>query len=114
MIKKILLAGVGFTMGISAYSQIPEDVLKYSWQPIQGTARSQAIGNAMGSLGGDLSSVYVNPAGIAFYKTSEFVLSPGLSLNNSQKSTYFGGTNKVTGNNIATLGATGLVIGGKG
>ena len=42
-----------------------------------GTARQQAIGGAMGSLGGEISSIFVNPAGLGFYKNMEIVLTPG-------------------------------------
>lgn len=35
----------------SAVAQVPEDVLRYSFYPQNGTARNLAIGGAMGSLG---------------------------------------------------------------
>jgi hypothetical protein len=41
------------------------------------TARIHAIGGANTSLGGDLSSAYINPAGLAQFKTNEFVFTPG-------------------------------------
>ena len=52
-----------------------------------GTARNQAIGGAGVSLGGEFSSLFINPAGLGFYKTSEIVITPGYSLKNF-KSTY--------------------------
>src|SRR5689334_14039954 len=64
----------------AAFSQIPEDALKFSWGSPYGTARNQAIGGAAGSLGGDISSLFMNPAGLGFYKTGELVLSPGFSI----------------------------------
>jgi hypothetical protein len=69
------------------FAQIPEDVIKYSFYPQNGTARSLAIGGAMGSLGGDITATYVNPAGLGNYKTGEFVFTPGLFFNNN-KSNY--------------------------
>ena len=79
MKRKLLISA--FTLfSISLYAQIPEDVLKYSWQPTNGTARINAVGGAMGSLGGDISATFVNPAGLGFFKTSEIVLSPGFSF----------------------------------
>jgi len=51
-----------------------------SWNSPSGTARQQAIGGAMGSLGGEISSIFVNPAGLGLYKTGEIVLSPGFSF----------------------------------
>jgi Outer membrane protein transport protein (OMPP1/FadL/TodX). len=64
-------------------AQLPEDALRMGWNIPGGTARQQAIGGAMGSLGGDISSMFVNPAGLGFYKTSEMVLTPGFSFSRS-------------------------------
>ena len=61
-------------------AQIPEDAIRLSWITPSGTARHQAIGGAMGSLGGEISSTFINPAGLGLYKTGEVVLTPGLSL----------------------------------
>lgn len=41
------------------------------------------MANAFGALGGDLSAISINPAGIAVYRTSEFSFTPSLSLNQS-------------------------------
>ena len=65
-------------IGISTYAQIPEDVLRYSFFPQNGSARVVAIGGAMGSLGGDITANFVNPAGLGNYKTGEFVYTPGI------------------------------------
>lgn len=69
------------------YAQEPVDVLRYSWLTQNGTARNQAIGGTGASLGGEFSSLFINPAGLGFYKTSEFVITPGYSMKNF-KSTY--------------------------
>ena len=37
-------------------AQVPEDAVRYSWYPHNGTARNMAIGGVMGSLGGDLTA----------------------------------------------------------
>ncbi len=96
------------TLHLSA--QIPEDALRLSWTTPSGTARQQAIGGAMGSLGGEISSTFVNPAGLGFYKTSEVVLSPGFRFQ-TDKSSYRG--TDATGNsaNNFNLGASGVVFG---
>ncbi|MGZ8558593.1 MAG: OmpP1/FadL family transporter, partial [Chitinophagaceae bacterium] len=61
--KKYLFTGAFFLLSFSLYAQVPEDVLKYSQLPTNGTARINAIGGAMGSLGGDISATFINPAG---------------------------------------------------
>jgi hypothetical protein len=92
------------------FAQLPEDALRMSWTTPSGTARQQAIGGAMGSLGGEISSLFVNPAGLGMYKTAEFVLSPGFHLLND-KSTFRGtGPSGNTATNF-NLGTSGFVYG---
>ena len=66
--------------------------------PKTGTARNQAIGGAMGSLGGDATAALVNPAGLAFFKTSDFVITPGLQFGKGQSN--FRGTDLTAANKI--------------
>ena len=96
-----------------AMAQVPEDALRYSWYPQNGSARMLAIGGAMGSLGGDISATFVNPAGLGFFKTSEFAFSPIINLNRN-KSLYRGTETKSDKNNFM-LSPTGFIFGtGKG
>jgi hypothetical protein len=62
----------------SAFAQDMSDALRYSNYRISGTARSQAMGNAFGALGGDFSSLSINPAGAAVYRSSEFSFSTAM------------------------------------
>ena len=48
---------------IDVKAQKPEDALRNAWFIPGGTARTIAIGGAMGSLGGDITANNVNPAG---------------------------------------------------
>lgn len=92
-------------------AQIPEDVLRYSFFSQSGTARNQAIGGAMGSLGGDISATFINPAGLGNYKTGEFVFSPAMRLNNNN-STFRASASTNKQNNFNFLGGPlGLVYG---
>ena len=81
--KKYLLF-FNLIISTSLLAQTPEDALRYSYYPQNGSARNMAIGGAMGSLGGDINATFVNPAGLGFYKTGEFVLTPGFLLNNNK------------------------------
>jgi hypothetical protein len=103
-ISAILLSALG------SFSQEPADALRYSWYIQGGTARQQAIGGAMGSLGGDISAAFVNPAGLGFYKTGDFVFTPGYNFLNN-KSTYLGSAVKDK-KNYFNFGTTGFVIDG--
>ncbi|MFC4261881.1 hypothetical protein ACFOWM_03245 [Ferruginibacter yonginensis] len=99
---------IGCTIQYNICAQIPEDAIRYSWFPQNGTARTLAIGGTMASLGGDVSANFVNPAGIGFYKTNELVISPAFSLNNI-KTDYR--SNKTTEkNNHFNLGTSGAVF----
>jgi hypothetical protein len=95
-----------FFLSTKSFAQIPEDAIRYSWFTQNGTARSLAIGGAMGSLGGDITANFVNPAGIGFYRTSEVAFSPGFSLNGI-KTNYRGTALESSKNNFA-LGPIGF------
>ncbi len=95
--------------GYMSFSQTPDDAIRQSYQIQQGTARNMAIGGAMGSLGGDLTASYVNPAGLGFYKTGEVVISPGFNLMNSNFN--FRGTDLKDKKNNFSYGPTGIVFG---
>src|SRR5690606_19639203 len=49
-----------------------EDVLRYSQYRSTGTARIMGIGGTQNSLGGDISNIHSNPAGLGFFRRSEF------------------------------------------
>ena len=110
--KKHILIGVFSCFSVVTFAQIPEDVLKYSWQPVNGTARINAIGGAMGSLGGDITATFVNPAGLGFYKTIDIALSPGYSFLKNKSN--FRGTNAADKGSYFNLGPTGVVGGWQG
>jgi hypothetical protein len=110
--KKYILITVFFCFSVAAFAQIPEDVLKYSWQPVNGTARINAVGGAMGSLGGDITATFVNPAGLAFFKTIDIALSPGYSFLKNKSN--FRGTNATDKGSYFNLGPTGVVGGWQG
>ena len=96
-----------------SFSQTPEDALRLSWYQLKGTARNQAIGGAMASLGGDATANHVNPAGLAFFKTSDILLTPGLQFGKS-KSLFRGTTSTGAGQTQFNLGTSGFVFGGFG
>jgi hypothetical protein len=107
--KKIFFITAILFSALLSFAQEPADALRYSWIIPGGTARQQAIGGAMGSLGGDISATFSNPAGLGFYKTGDFVLTPAYNFLNN-KSTYYDHKEKDKKNTF-TWGATGVVIG---
>ncbi|OQP40866.1 hypothetical protein A4H97_14755 [Niastella yeongjuensis] len=95
-------------IGARAMAQLPEDVIRMSWNVPSGTARSQAIGGAIGALGGDITSTFVNPAGLGFYKVSEIVLTPGFTLAHSEGD-YRGTSTRSSNANRFNMSTTGFV-----
>ena len=71
---------------ITVDAQNEMQALRYSQYNPFGTARFAAQGGAIGALGGDLSSVVVNPAGLGFYRSSEFSFSPSFYWANTTSS----------------------------
>ena len=74
---------------ISVSAQDLAEAYNLSNLKVQGTARSMGFGNALGSVGGDFSSLSVNPAGLGVYRSSELSFTSSLRAN-SATSQYLG------------------------
>lgn len=82
------------------YAQSAIDAMQISQRDFKGTARFMSMGGAFTALGGDLSAINVNPAGIGVYRSSEIGLtldldfqsakgqSPGITASDSQTKFY--------------------------
>lgn len=108
--KQVFIFLLFVSMG--SYAQSPDDALRSMWFNGGGTARNRATGGVMGSLGGDITANHVNPAGLGLFKTNEFVLSPGLFLNNAKFN--YRGTDTANRNNAFSFGTSGWVWGNPG
>lgn len=84
--RKLVLLIMGVSC-LGATAQNINDVLRYSIEESQGTARFQAMGGAFGALGGDLSSLNVNPAGSSVFNYSQFTVT-GTNYNRSNDALY--------------------------
>lgn len=78
----LLLAMGGIATGMFAQSAI--DAYRFSQPDLRGTARFMGMGGAFGALGGDLSTLSQNPAGIGVYRSNEIGFTLDLDI---QKST---------------------------
>ncbi len=87
--KKLIYTISILLITFSAFAQDLTDALRYSTYHTSGTARSSAMGNAFGALGGDFSSLGINPAGAAVYRSGEFTITPSFG-NTSIDGTYLG------------------------
>ena len=82
--KRILLV-LTLVLALSAPlgAQSLEDAYRFGTTDYTGTARTMALGGAMGAIGCDLGSIGINPAGSAVAGYSQFTISPNLSLASS-------------------------------
>ncbi len=67
-----------FSVFTGVFAQNVDDALRYSQVFYGGTARFMSMGGAFTALGGDLSSLSQNPAGIGVYRSSELTITPQL------------------------------------
>ena len=61
-------------------AQSADDVILFSRYFSGGTARSAGMSGAFGALGGDMSVISSNPAGLAVYRSSEFTITPAMNF----------------------------------
>ena len=71
-----------------SFGQYVDQALIFSQHNFGSTARSKAMGNAFGAVGGDFSSISINPAGIGVYIRSEMTGTLNIMGLNSTEATY--------------------------
>lgn len=81
-------------------AQTIDDVLRYSTENIQGTARFQAMSGAFGALGGDLSALHANPASAAVFNHSQFTIT-GANYNSNNNALFENNVQNTTNNAVA-------------
>ena len=69
---------------LSAFGQTIYDAASLTEKDLNGTARFVSMGGAMSALGGDLSVMATNPAGIGIYRSNDAALSFGLAVNDME------------------------------
>lgn len=74
-----LLVSAFLLSGGAAFAQGEMDAYRYSQTDLNGTARYLSMGGAFGALGGDISAMSANPAGLGIYRSSEVVTTLSLS-----------------------------------
>lgn len=79
-----------------------------------GTARSMAMAGAFTSLGGDLSALGINPAGLGMYRSNEVSISPMMGFHGAKNSAADWGENSMSRFSMANLGAVFNIYEGSG
>lgn len=87
--KRIVLALISLLiLSVQAFSQNENDAFRYSFMKPGGTARFTSMGGAFGALGGDFSSLSINPAGLGIFRSSEITITPTLDYSLVESSYY--------------------------
>ena len=110
MKKVILFTGILFlACNINIFAQGNEtDAYTLSNTELNGTARSMAMGGAFGALGGDISALSNNPAGLGIYRSSEIAGTVNLSMVNA--STNWNGTSSDQNKTHFNMNNLGLIF----
>lgn len=95
-VSSLLLSLLCFT----GQAQYLQDILRFSQPELGATSRFKGLGNAQTALGGDLSSISGNPAGLGFFGQSDISISLDYA-GDLNKSTYFGTNSR---HNVDKLG----------
>lgn len=90
-------------------AQNEEDALKFSRTFATGTARTNGMAGSFGALGGDMSALATNPAGISLYRKGEFTFTPLVDMSYT-RARFFGNeaVDNGFGAGIANAGITGV------
>ncbi len=86
MNKLIGLLTIIFLVPVALQAQDLKDALRFSNIQVQGTARAGGMGNAFGALGGDFTSVSINPAGLGLYRSGELSFTPAFGQISTESS----------------------------
>ncbi|MDE5744059.1 MAG: hypothetical protein K2H84_00185, partial [Paramuribaculum sp.] len=85
--KKILLSVSAFMLPALMFGQSAIDAYNLSQSDFKGTARFMSMGGAFTALGGDLSTLNQNPAGIGVYRSSEIGVTLDVDIASTKSTT---------------------------
>ncbi|MDR2919359.1 MAG: outer membrane protein transport protein [Tannerella sp.] len=101
--RKIYVSALALLCVGALFAQNEMDAFRFSHLDLNGSARSMSMGGAFGALGGDMSAMSHNPAGIGVYRSSEVQATLDLNManmdatwmgiNSDKNRTKFGFTN---------------------
>lgn len=106
--KKILTLACVLTYAMLSAQNV-DDVIRYSTEDLQGTARFQGMSGAFGALGGDLSALNINPAGSAVFNNSLFTFT-GTYFNRNSDAAYSGVLTNTNTNDIDINQVGGVLV----
>lgn len=87
--KQFITILITVLLTTTAFAQGSDDAFQFSQNQYKGTAKAMGMGNAMGAVGGDMTAICINPAGMGLYHGNELTATMGF-LDNVGTSTYYG------------------------
>lgn len=84
------------------------DAYNVTQDDMRGTARYMSMAGAFGALGGDLSTLNQNPAGIGVYRSSEIGITVDFDIQSTSTPGYSSNMTKVYCNNFGYVGSVNL------
>lgn len=109
--KKLITFAILFAVTLTSFSQslgYQDLALLFSENDANGTARFTSMSGAFGALGGDISSININPAGIAVFNNSAF--SGSFNSRNTDIISNYYGTSRNNQNQFLNLTQAGAVL----
>ena len=107
MIKKGIMAVGAMVLAMTVQAQNAYDAERLLGNELNGTARFVAMGGAMSALGGDMSVMGTNPAGIGIFRRNDVSVSFGFNSTDAKAS--FNGTSMQESKTVASLDQLGFV-----
>ncbi len=108
MKRSVIITSIILLCTCPSWGQGALDALVPLNSQLKGTARYSAMAGAFGALGGDLSTIKQNPAGLGIYRSSEVSVTAGFNFYNNmtQTDTYTGKNDGFTfsGDNLGFVG----------
>lgn len=109
ILKKGIALLAGLLVATPGQAQTPEEAALFSSEGLYGTPRYQAMGGAFTSLGNDLSSLRLNPAGIGVFRFNELNVTLDY-LNKEHRLGPFYGNTGIAGQGEVSLSNLGLAL----
>lgn len=107
--KRFWIISLFLVFVASSYAQGDYEAFRFSQIDYMGTARYMGAGGTFGTVGGDFSGLFTNPAAIGLYKRSEVSFTP-MMISFFKDNTLYNGTSSYTQNPKYTVPECGLVI----
>lgn len=96
-------------LAFASLAQNADDAIRYNYVAPVGSAKSVAMGGALGAVGADISATTINPASIGVFRTSYFSFTPSFNKSKNTAS-YYGTDTKMSKDKFNMFDDVGVVF----